>query len=336
MKHSIRLGPLQFTGGFRGYLDGSGQVAFILRCDELWPFHGQYACFRRGNHLGFVDRLGIEVIEPFLPRPESNEVGLYFSGGLCRVQWGHNDYGFIMPDGREALGRRFPYATDFAMEWACVEAEKDKLNLIDKRGDVIHSLNDCVIEPFIGLLPQWSWKMFPVKVKDAHGQYRVMWKNFKDEALFPARYLWMSFFCDGVAGFYDEGVPPDQAYGLVNLKQEIVMSPRFFDLGEFSEGWARVGVRKHEHGHINAEGRFLSPPQFDRTGGFSEGRACVMKNRRHGFISAQGDMVIPMQFAHEASFHEGTAFVEFTDSAVGFINRNGDILWRGSSPLVMT
>lgn len=88
-------------------------------------------------------------------------------------------------------------------------------------------------------------------------------------------------------------------------------------------------VKADKWGYMNAVGKVVIPFQFDRAGGFYDGRALVIKGDNLGYIDAGGKMVIPAQFAAGGNFNGGLAQAQGrTGGAIHIIDRQGKILAR--------
>lgn len=143
----------------------------------------------------------------------------------------------------------------------------------------------------------------------------------------------------------------DRTWGFINADGEVVIPPRFSDVGKFSEGLVAVrlatdGERSEESGFINAKGDFVIGPgvptgfKFPRYqnsysyGDFHEGRARLWigdSTGCGGYIDRTGKLVIPAKFAGANDFSEGLACVSlprpdgdsFGPTCAGFIDPEG-------------
>ena len=132
-------------------------------------------------------------------------------------------------------------------------------------------------------------------------------------------------------------------YGYIDKRGNVVISPRFVAVGEFSEGLAAVEVVATGNGgcvwgYIDKTGNWVIEPEFTSAGPFSEGLAAVRKSRpeaRFRLHRQDGAWAIhpePSGFLYAGSFSEGLACVEvmageFHDTPkFGFIDRAGNIV----------
>lgn len=94
-----------------------------------------------------------------------------------------------------------------------------------------------------------------------------------------------------------------------------------------------------KEGFINAQGRIVIAPTFDRVMPFQEGLAGVEKDGKWGYVDRTGKVVIPLQWSSAESFSDGVAAVvdhyhiygkpdgdDITLAACGFIDKTGRYL----------
>lgn len=82
-------------------------------------------------------------------------------------------------------------------------------------------------------------------------------------------------------------------------------------------------------GYIDATGRLVIPPQFERAWPFSGNRALVQLEGRFGYIDRTGRLVIPAQFDRAWDFEGGLALVAVGDR-YGYVDRAGRYVWEPS------
>jgi hypothetical protein len=103
-------------------------------------------------------------------------------------------------------------------------------------------------------------------------------------------------------------------------------------VGTFSEGLAPI-ITSNKFGFIDKNGWQVIAPQFDWTGGFSEGLAVVRaggaRGGKYGYIDRAGRLVIPLQFDNAQSFEGGLARV-WTAGRQGYIDKTGAYVWKPS------
>lgn len=116
--------------------------------------------------------------------------------------------------------------------------------------------------------------------------------------------------------------------GYIDATGRIVIQPRFDRVDLFSEGLAGVCVGG-KWGYIDKAGKFIINPQFEGgCGKFSEGLADVEQNGKTGFIDKVGRIVINPQFDLAYSFSDGLARIGIGERSpkIGFIDHTGRIV----------
>ena len=108
-------------------------------------------------------------------------------------------------------------------------------------------------------------------------------------------------------------------WGFINPKGQVLIAPKFRDIGTFSEGLCPARL-DGAYGFINTAGEFALPPQYDYATSFSEGLARVYRNGQVGFIDRSGKEPWPIEVFDASSFKDGLAEVTF---------KNGDSTWTG-------
>jgi len=151
-------------------------------------------------------------------------------------------------------------------------------------------------------------------------------------------------------------VKQDGRYGYIDHQGNILIKPRFYWGGEFSDGLASVyvcgrvvsidasgNIRPHritpagtlvprqketKVGFIDAAGHFKIAPTFDDALPFSEGLAAVKVGEKWGFVDIAGHQVIEPRFEGAYYFYEGVAIAEIGGGKV-LIDRKGKVLISG-------
>ncbi len=146
--------------------------------------------------------------------------------------------------------------------------------------------------------------------------------------------------CSGENGCASPAHSPDDSlyplkgsngkYGYIDKTGAWVIHPTFDGALAFSEGLARIEVRKtgsddwdtaNRRGFIDRKG-VLVTPLFDWVGDFSEGLAQARVGMREGFIDKSGAWVVHHGFYGLSAFSEGLAAAR-TGEKWGYINKTG-------------
>ena len=131
----------------------------------------------------------------------------------------------------------------------------------------------------------------------------------------------------GVVPFYyrDENTKEeDRRYGYVNMKDEVVVEPKFKKAWAFNEeGLAHVVTEDGKHGFINTEGEFELQPVYDFAYDFSDGLAQVTMGDKHEYIDTKGQVVLEKE---GGDFQEGYACVISESGKEAYMDKSGNLI----------
>jgi hypothetical protein len=97
-------------------------------------------------------------------------------------------------------------------------------------------------------------------------------------------------------------------FGFINQKGDVIIPPKFRDLGTFVDGLAPARL-DGTFGFINTEGVFVIPPIFDYATDFSEGFAKVWQNGKLYFINKEGQKLWNLDIKDATNFENGISMV---------------------------
>lgn len=152
------------------------------------------------------------------------------------------------------------------------------------------------------------------------------WGFIDDET----RTLAIDFQFEGI-GHFSEYLSPaaiiqngTKKWGYIDTLGQWIVTPRFDDAKDFSEGLAGVKVDGF-WGFINHSGQFVIPPQFSDVYDYSEGLVGVFdKEKKFEYIDKVGNVAIKRsEIADGSSFSNGLARV-WVNFEVGFIDKEGN------------
>lgn len=117
-------------------------------------------------------------------------------------------------------------------------------------------------------------------------------------------------------------ITPTPHVGYADKTGKIVITPKFTEAYEFSEG---LGLVKHKdkYGYVNAKGEFVIKPTFDDAWSFSEGRAKIEQAGKFGFIDQTGKIVIKPIYDEVGDWFEGGLVSASKNDKYGFIDQAG-------------
>jgi hypothetical protein len=107
-------------------------------------------------------------------------------------------------------------------------------------------------------------------------------------------------------------------WGFINKNGQLAIPCIYDRVGDFAEGLAAAKKSTEGYGFIRPNGTAAIPFMFDGIrsewtvgppGGFSEGKAPVLKGRRYGFIDKSGKLVIPADYDNVTPFVQNRSAV---------------------------
>lgn len=93
-------------------------------------------------------------------------------------------------------------------------------------------------------------------------------------------------FCNGLAK-----VKLNKKWGYINEAGALVVSAKYDEVENFSDGLARVRVSQRGWGLINTSGAEIVKPMFEWIFDFENGKAKVKAGGQEGFIDKNGNLI---------------------------------------------
>ncbi len=91
---------------------------------------------------------------------------------------------------------------------------------------------------------------------------------------------------------------------------KVVIQSTFSTLGDFEDGLAPAQLPAGSYGYIDKTGEFVIEPQFDFAAKFSEGFAAFRTDGLWGYVNSSGSTAIEASFSSARPFSDGLAAVE--------------------------
>jgi len=354
-------------------------ILLALLCGHFASTAGQqattlYKVTDRDNRVGFIDKVGKLVIG--FDRLPAEAVFGSFSEGLapiCFLGREANQCGYIDETGKIAIPARFRLVGDFSEGLAWFRTE-DVIGFIDKLGTVVFKLPESFSMGFHSGLAAvqtregWgfidkrgrfiSTKRYEVVDRFSEGLAAVAegtgtkakygFINETGEVVIPLRFdprlgphsqpMNLGRFTEGLAA-----VRIGKIYGYIDNKGNVVISPRFREAGEFSEGLASVITTDGQRGYIDKAGVFEIRLASGSGGQFNEGLATfsveINGRTKMGYIDSTGKTIIEPKFDMADDFIDGIAevyLIERLTAATGpntqtvhaYIDKGGRFVWR--------
>ena len=264
-------------------------------------------------------------------------------------------WGFIDQTGKMVIPAVYEQVYAFSCGWALVVSEDKECLFIDEKGKIGKSLDAEQLDDVC---------FYYNKLRVRSGEFYAMWDN-KFKEVIPASYVRLgSATKDGLIAFCNDK-NSKTAWGYLNNKGEIVISPQFTQAGDFKDGIAVVSVpndSQFSFGLINTQGEYLIEPQkyilvnlgsglvsrmtgdgesdvLDKTGtilskvkyngfgDFSEGLARFVRNGKYGYINASCEEVMPPIYTNTRDCYDGVMWVrESLDTPWKLISKKGETI----------
>lgn len=235
-----------------------------------------------------------------------------FSEGLAPIKNKKNKWGYIDKNMKVVISPKYDYVTSFSEGYALVR-KGSKWAFIDSAGtEVIKHFN-----PGLG-----------------NTKYGFQHRNGN------------CYFSDGIAWIYDKETIGINKNGERCIEANTWVNGRFqglylvrtelFYWPHFASELCPVGCydsydKKHVFGYMNKMGKVVVPLIYDKTYGFREDRAFVVKGSKYGYIAPTGNEIIPIQFPFESydltyAFSEGMVKIKNKDNLYGYMDNTGTIV----------
>lgn len=155
----------------------------------------------------------------------------------------------------------------------------------------------------------------------------------------PPGIIFATIYSDMGGGYFFEGRSENiyvvqeetsMSYGYVHCNKELIVSPKYDAVYEFSEGYAVVSLYS-KYGFIDTNGIEVITPQYLDAKAFSEGYAGVKDSSGlYGFINYKNTMVVNPTFYNVTAFQGDLCIVNLSsDGLISFIDKKGKVVIEG-------
>lgn len=216
--------------GYYGFIDTTGKIITAPVYDEVKPFVNGLAAVRHNGYWGYVDKTGKEIVPTkFLSAGSFSPEGLACvsvepekkTGEDTHIDYQDPFYGYIDKKGNWAIKPKFTEARDFSGGYAVVSTDYEKSGYIDKTGKfIIPPKYDYAGDFEFGYALVRVSAYEPVYIDKTGKQSKTFTYNHppKDKSL-PLT----------------PRVGPNNYFGFVNERGEIVIPYEFSQVGNFSK-----------------------------------------------------------------------------------------------------
>lgn len=156
------------------FYKNNGKIAIPAIYNEAFPFEDGLASIKLDDKYGFINYLGVEVIEPIYEYTD-----MYFRGGLCLAKK-DGKFGYIDIDGKVKIDFKFNFATEFLV--SDIYGGKERFYAIIKeetRYGIIDIDGNYIIEPIYEELRQTFFE--DMLVAKLEGKYALIKVKYNEE-----------------------------------------------------------------------------------------------------------------------------------------------------------
>lgn len=312
--------------GGHGFVDIAGRTVIAPRFADADQFREGLAPVLTGSRWGYIDQAG-EVVIPY----QFDAAAPFFEGraviavGVVRerrdgllVTMDSGRHGFIDRSGAVVIPAVYDAADRFSEGLAAVVLG-DTIRYIDPQGRTVFELPDHGYGR-LGGERRFSEGLVAFAEEAVPGTCSIAGQPRRGD---PREWCWKR------RGRWFNGV----RWGFLDRRGEKVIPARFWAVGRFVEGLARVAEPVPEEegggvrfGYIDRSGAIVLRVNADPTDepqllsavawrwpldDFSEGRAAVRSGGRWGYIDRAGAWVVEPRFTEVGRFSEGRSWVRF-------------------------
>jgi hypothetical protein len=348
------------TGNGRrfGFVDESGKLVIKPAFASVEPFHDGLAAVKLPVDpfmSGFIDRTGKLVIEPKYMFAGD------FSNGIAAVS--SNNWSWLIDkNGRQLTEERLTH--DFPRIVGNVAIvysySARKYGIVNSRGERIVPPEYSYITVGDTDMGKSGWLCLPTGSNVTLKHFLLQNNNeLWGMADSTGKILFAPRFERIIDSNIDHVVVKTKTgYGIVDLKGDYTVDPKYDDITEFGQltgaksnrKWRMISadgrvlpqkidailrdpctnrwfsdglgpvIKEGRCGYVNKDGEFAIPPQFDFARPFSEGFAPVVQSGYWRFIDTKGNL-LPAKYADVSHFSSGTAKVTIAGPLYPFAKR---------------
>ncbi|WGK70208.1 WG repeat-containing protein [Candidatus Haliotispira prima] len=297
-----------------GYINYKGDLSIPPKYPNVQRYSEGFAPVQRDDgSLAYLDLKGEErEITDDYGEPEKLDI---ISDGMARVVI-DGLVGYVDKQLKWAIEPQFSHAGRFSEGLAAIlDIDQQRAWYIDKKGLKVFSLENVhSVGPMQG--------GFAYFIRDE--RFGIIDREGKVTREPSFLFLASADPISGLARALDDKT---ELYGFVNRDGSWIVSPRYPNAGDFSNGLAAVMLRhKNRYGYIDTHGGLRVPGQYLAAGSFHEGFAWVRTDKGLRYIDKDGAWLSPLIFTYAYDFYEGLAAAGRGENNL-YINTNGKVTW---------
>lgn len=209
-------------------------------------------------------------------------------------------YGYFDLEGKIVISPQFAFATAFREDLALVRLSgggDGKWGYIDKKGKFVINATYKDATVFQDGLAWVVTDNDAPSVIDKDGKIKFTLKQAKEVKLFS----------EGLAGFSVQDTANNETWGFVDKSGTSIVTPQFFNIGDYSESKCAVKNKEGKWGFIDKSGKIVINCQFDEVEKFNNGKAVVFIDNKAGVIDEKGKIIVNPQF--KSAQNDGNLFL---------------------------
>ncbi len=317
-----------------GFADKNDRIVIPATYDATFDFNGGVAKVRIGENFGFINTMN-EIVIPIKYSAIDHELT-----DFTRVSQGINWYGYIDRKNNVVIKAKYKTLSRFSESGYAVAnetSEPNKFGSIDK--------HENVIIPFTYEQILWDGDLAIVKM---NGRWGML--NHYGETIIPIMYTNQIEWNDQGIAYVSNGsrwgaidrtgkiiIPfnycdlgevngdiimcVDGKYGMMDIKENILIKPTFEEFFYFNEGVASVKMQG-KYGLLNKVGRIILSPRYDKPIVFENGLATIIEAGKYSLTNTKGVLLIYEFFDKPISFENGMGTIVL-NGKYGLINDKG-------------
>lgn len=211
-------------------------------------------------------------------------------------------YGYINKKGVEVLLKNYDNVFFYYGDTG-IAKKNGKYGLINRKGDSITEFKYTMVNNF-------GFNHFICKTKNK----RSYILNSDGKIIFneDLKYDIKSYYFDKDSIFiYQEVLNGKKLKGLVNIKGEIIIKPKYQEIYFINDIDLYVAKNNGKYGFINKLGNEIIPTIYDKVGfNINKNLIPVLKNGKWGFINRENEIKIPFEYDEAYAFLDNLAFVK--------------------------
>jgi hypothetical protein len=314
-----------------GYIDKDGVIKIDAQWDNAFDFYLGYGIVSKNNLYGLIDVNGNEVIPlkyqsigNFEPDLKSLFNPKFFARAKLNGMWGMIDEhdNVVIPFNYKMLSNfsdgLAAFRTDILYGYINESGDVALPAIYDGYGNFSNNL--AWVGTLVGGVIKWG-------VINKTGETVIPFDYGNVEGSLDK--TMPNKFVDGVSPYfiYDTGS------GFMSITGEQVFpTDTYWWTGNFSEGLAGVG-NDGLQGFIDKTGFEVIPRQFYTAYNFLKGSAPFKYSAEGlwGYIKPNGEVLMSPQFLSAWNLNEDLGWAVYPDSTGAYVNKYGEVVWRGAT-----